>query len=227
MQGHLNTMEDAIGRANVCLENIEISLRERENEPPSEIGSEYAPSLQFESASGHSSTSCASENGRLARMMDLQIEQAKKGAQQRLEEEHKRAENLKQEMQLQEHRCLRELAYKADRLRLEAQLGIQDKETRDPDNIENRSKDFEDVEVGTVYREIKPKVLVNADIQENSGGLLPSQNVKLRSPVKLTTLCKETPQINQDHCDTEKRFDVSWIKELSTKQSALKGETNA
>ena len=94
LQDHLETMEGAIGRANVCLENIEISLSERENEPPSEIGSECAPSLQFESASGHSSTSRASENGRLARVMDLQMEQAKKEAQQRLEEERKRAESF-------------------------------------------------------------------------------------------------------------------------------------
>ena len=36
--------------------------------------------------------------------MDLQIEQAKKEAQQVPEEERKRTENLKQESQLQEHR---------------------------------------------------------------------------------------------------------------------------
>ena len=135
LQGHLDGIEGAIGRANVCLENIEISLSERENEPPSEIGSEYAPSLQFESASGHSSTSRASENGRLARVMDLQIEQAKKEAQQRVEEERMRAENLEQERRLQEHCRIRELEYQAERLRLEAQLGIQDNEKRDIDKF--------------------------------------------------------------------------------------------
>ena len=111
LQKHLELTEKATERANLCLENIEISLNERENEPPSEAGSEYARSLQFESASGQSPPSRASENERRTRVMDLQIEQAKKEAQRRLEEERKRAENLEQERQLQEHRRIRELEY--------------------------------------------------------------------------------------------------------------------
>ena len=67
--------------------------------------------------------------------MDLQIEQAKKEAQQRVEEERMRAENLEQERRLQEHCRIRELEYQAERLRLEAQLGIQDNEKRDIDKF--------------------------------------------------------------------------------------------
>jgi len=50
------------------------------------------------------------------------VEQAKREAQRRLEEERKRAENLEQERQLQEHRNIRELEYEAGRLRLEAHV---------------------------------------------------------------------------------------------------------
>ena len=113
LQEHLTLTENAIQRANLCLENIEISINERESEPPSGAGIEYAPSLRFESANGHGSPSRASESERSARVMDLQVEQAKREAQHRLEEERKRAENLEQERQLQEHRCIRELEYEA------------------------------------------------------------------------------------------------------------------
>ena len=41
--------------------------------------------------------------------MDLQVEQAKREAQRRLEKDRKRAENLEQERELQEHRRIREL----------------------------------------------------------------------------------------------------------------------
>lgn len=94
MQEHLTLTENAVERANLCLESIEISLNERESELPSQAGSEYAPSLRFESASGHSAPSRASKSERRAHVMDLQVEQAKRGAQCRLEEERKRAENL-------------------------------------------------------------------------------------------------------------------------------------
>ena len=130
-------MEKAIERANLCLENIEISINERESEPPSEAGIIYAPLLQFKSTSGDSSSSCASENERRARVMDLQVEQAKREAQHRLEEERKRAEILEQERQLQDHHRKRELEYEVERLRLEAQLDIPDKNIRDAEDIEN------------------------------------------------------------------------------------------
>lgn len=48
VQEHLTLTENAIERANLCLENIEISINERESEPPSEARSAYAPSLRFE-----------------------------------------------------------------------------------------------------------------------------------------------------------------------------------
>ena len=95
--------------------------------------------------------------------MDLQVEQAKRHAQRRLEEERKRAEILEQERQLQDHRRIRELEYEVERLRLEAQLDIPDKNIRDPEDTENRLRDFEDSEVKTVYRDIKPKVMENVD----------------------------------------------------------------
>ena len=120
LQEHLMLTENAVQRANLCLESIEISINERESELPSEAGSEYVPSLRFESASGHGAPSRASESERRARVMDLQVEQAKREAQRRLEEERKRAENLEQERQLQEHRRIRELEYEAEKLRLEA-----------------------------------------------------------------------------------------------------------
>ena len=84
----------------MCLESIEISINERESELPSEAGSEYVPSLRFESASGHGAPSRASESERCARVMDLQVEQAKREARRRLKEERKRAENLEEERQL-------------------------------------------------------------------------------------------------------------------------------
>ena len=127
LQEHLELTEKAIERANLFLESIEISINERESEPPTEAGSKYAPSLPFESTSGHSSPSRASESKRRARVLDLQVEQAKREAQRRLEEERKRAENLEQERQLQEHRRIRKLEYEVERLRLEAQLDIPDK----------------------------------------------------------------------------------------------------
>jgi len=83
LQEHLTLTENAIERANLCLESIEISTNERENEPPSEAGSEYAPSLRFESASGHGAPARASESERRAHVMDLQVEQAKREAQRR------------------------------------------------------------------------------------------------------------------------------------------------
>ena len=54
--------------------------------------------------------------------MDLQVEQTKREAQCRLEEKRKRAKNLEQERQLKEQRCIRDLEYEAEKLRLEAQL---------------------------------------------------------------------------------------------------------
>ena len=78
LQEHLTLAENAVERANLCLESIQLSINERESELPSEAGSEYAPSLQFESASGHGTPSRASENERRARVMDLQVEQAKR-----------------------------------------------------------------------------------------------------------------------------------------------------
>ena len=225
LQKHLELTEKATERANLCLENIEISLNERENEPPSEAGSEYAPSLQFESVSGQSPPSRASESERRARVMDLQIEQAKKEAQRRLEEERKRAENLEQERQLQEHRRIRELEYEVERLRLEAQLDIPDKNKRDPEDIENRLRDFEDAEVETVYRDIKPKIKESVNSDKDHNDSLPLQNVKLPPPIKSSTLNKQSPKSDQAYCDTEEGLDVSWIKEISAKQSPIKGET--
>ncbi|KAL9975997.1 hypothetical protein ACROYT_G013226 [Oculina patagonica] len=221
LQEHLELTEKAIERANLCLESIEISLNERENEPPSEASSEYAPSLQFEAASGQSSPSRASESERRARVMDLQMEQAKKEAQRRLKEERKRAENLEQERQLQEHRRIRELEYEVERLRLEAQLVIPDKIKGDPEDIENRLRDFEDVEIETVYRDIKPKVKdsVGGDNNHDDSLRVPLQNVKLPPPIKSSRLNKQSPKSDQAYCDTEERLDVSWIKEISAKQS--------
>ena len=65
------------------------------------------------------------------------------------------------------------------------------------------------------------------NVCENPHDPLPQQNVKLPSPIKSSTLCKQTPQIGQAYCDTEERLDFSWIKELSAKQRTTKGETNA
>ena len=114
LQEHLMLTENAVQRANLCLESIEISINGRESELPSDASSEYAPSLPFESASGHGAPSRASKSERRARVMDLQVEQAKREAQRRLEEERKRAENLEQERQLQEHRRIRELEYEGE-----------------------------------------------------------------------------------------------------------------
>ena len=111
-------------------------------------------------------------------------------------------------------------------MRLEAQFDIPIKGKGDPEDIENHLRDFEDTEDETVYCDIKPKLSENVETRENSDDPLPQQNVELPSPIKSSTLCKQTPQIDQAYCDTEERLDVSWIKELSAKQRTTKGETN-
>ena len=225
LREHLTSTENAIGRANQCLESIEISINERENEPPSQAGSEYAPSLPFESVSGHSAPSHGGETERRARVMGLQIEQAKREAQRRLEEERKRAENLEQERQVQEHRCIRELEYEVERLRLEALLDIHNNGKGGSADVESRLRDFEDIKVETVYCEIKPKISESAEQRENRHASLPQQDAKLPSPIKSSTACKQTSQIDQAYCDAKERLDVSWIKESSAKQSTIKGGT--
>ncbi|KAL9955612.1 hypothetical protein ACROYT_G036961 [Oculina patagonica] len=166
LQEHLELTEKAIERANLCLESIEISLNERENEPPSEARSEYAPLLQFEAASGQSSSSRASESER-------------------------------------------QLEYDVERLRLEAQLVIPDKIKGDLEDIENRLRDFEDVEIETAFRDIKPKVKDSVGGDNNHDDSLPLQNVKLPPPIKSSTSNKQSPKSDQAYCDTEERLDVS------------------
>lgn len=86
--------------------------------------------------------------------------------------------------------------------------------------------EFQDAEDETVYCDIKPKISENVQTRENPDDPLPQQNVELLFPIKSSTLCKQTPQIDQAYCDTEERLDVSWIKELSAMQRTTKGETN-
>jgi len=83
LQEHLKLTENAIERENLSLENIEISIHERKSELPSEADSEYAPLLQL----GQRSPSRASESKRRARVMNQQVEQTKREAQRRLEDE--------------------------------------------------------------------------------------------------------------------------------------------
>ena len=78
LQEHLKRTEYAAERANSCLENIEIAFNERENEPPSEAGSEYGLTIPFETASGHSSSSRTSEVERRVRVVSLKVERAKR-----------------------------------------------------------------------------------------------------------------------------------------------------
>ena len=96
--------KQVIEGVNRCIENIAISINERVNKPPSDAGSDYTSSLPFESTSGQSKLLGMSESERRARVMDLQVEKAKREAQLQLEGERKRAENLELERQLQEHR---------------------------------------------------------------------------------------------------------------------------
>ena len=112
-------------------------------------------------------------------------------------------------------------------MRLEAQLDIPDKNKRDTEDIENRLRDFEDAEVETVYRDIKPKINESLDSDKDHNDSLPLQNVRLPPLIKSSTLNKQSPKSDQAYCDTEERLDVSWIKEISAKQSPIKGETRA
>ena len=111
-------------------------------------------------------------------------------------------------------------------MRLENQLDIRTEGKGDPEDIESSLPDFEDAEEETVYRYIKPQISENIENRENADVPLPQQNVKLPSPMKSSTLCKQTPQIDQAYCDTEERLDISWIKELPAKQRTTTGETN-
>jgi len=61
LQEHLDYIELASERANCCIENIEIALNERENNP-SGVGSVYAPTIHFEMSSSHSSSSQGKED---------------------------------------------------------------------------------------------------------------------------------------------------------------------
>ena len=65
----------------------------------------------------------------------------------------------------------------------------------------------------------------NVDNEKNHGDPFLLQNVTLPSLIKLSTLCKQSPKTDQAYCDTEESLDVSWIKEISAKQSMTKGET--
>ena len=116
-------------------------------------------------------------------MMGLQVQQANREAQRQLEAERKRAENLQQERQLQEHRRIIEL----EKLGLEAQLDIPTRGKGDPEDIESRLRDFEDAEDETVYCDIKPKISENVENRENPDNPLLQQNVKLPSPIKSST----------------------------------------
>jgi len=106
-------------------------------------------------------------------------------------------------------------------LRLEAQLDIPIKGKGDPEDIESRLRDFEDTEDETVYREIKLHIAENVEKCENPEVPSPQQNVKLPSLIKSSTLCKQTPQIEQAYRDTEKRLNISWIKEPSAEQRTV------
>ncbi|KAK2564463.1 hypothetical protein P5673_011904 [Acropora cervicornis] len=143
-----------------------------------------------------------------------------------MEEERKRAKNLEQEGQLQEHRRIRALEYEAEKLQVEAQYDSPTKGKGDPEDIESHLRDFEDAKDETIYCDIKPKISENVETCENPDDPLPQQNVELPSPIKSSTLCKQTPQIDQAYCDTEERLDALWIKKLSAKQRRTKGETN-
>ena len=137
MQEHLTLTENAAERANLCLEIIEISTKKRL--VVQRLVVNMCPRTDLsQSASGHGAPSRASESERRARVMDLQVEQARREAQRRLEGERKRAENLEQERQLQEHRRIRELEYEAEKLRLEDHLDIRTEGKGDPDGIESR-----------------------------------------------------------------------------------------
>ena len=114
---HLKDTEHATERVTSYLENIEIALSKRENEPLSEAGSEYGPTIPFEMASGHSSSSRTSEVKRHVQVVSLKVEQAKREAQRRQEEERKRAEIQEGEKRLKEQRHIRELEYEEERLR--------------------------------------------------------------------------------------------------------------
>ena len=68
---------------------------------------------------------------------------------------------------------------------------------------------FDDAEDDTVYRDIKPQISENVENCENPNVPSLQQNVKLPSPIKSSTLRKQTHQIDQAYCDTEERLDVS------------------
>ena len=101
--------------------NIEIAHNEKENDL-SDVGSEYATTIPFETSSDHSLSSPGSEIERRVRVVSLKVEEPKKEAKRRQEEERKRAEIQEEERQKKERRHIRELEYEEERLRLEAQL---------------------------------------------------------------------------------------------------------
>ena len=105
--------------------------------------------------------------------MDLQVEQAKREGQRRLEEELKGAKNLEKKRQLQVYQRIRELEYKAEKLRLEPQLDFPSKGKGDPEDIESLLQDFEDAEDETVYCDIKSKIPENVETRKNPDVSLP------------------------------------------------------
>ena len=193
--------------------NIEIALNEKENDL-SDVGSEYAPTIPFETSSDHSLSSHVSEIERRAWVVRLKVEEAKKEAKCRQEEERKQAEIQEEERQIKEGRHIRELEYKEERLRLDAQL--QQSGKRDElEVLKNRLRDFEDSEPETECREVSIKKLEKVDN--------PVPEVPLSLPFKLSTVLQSPPNERERGAgETEERLDLSWNKELSNSQYTFK-----
>ena len=58
--------------------------------------------------------------------------------------------------------------------------------------MESRLRDFEDAEDDSIYCDIKPNIPESVENRENPDDPLLQENVKLPSPIKSSTLCKQT-----------------------------------
>ena len=215
LQNDLQLIENVNERVNECIQRIELQLSERENGPPSDTGSDAYFSASMVSSHVRSDASTrVSETEKRARVAELEVEQAKREALRRAEEERRIAEEnlerLERERQLKEQRHIRELEYKAEQLRLQAQ-----QEEEDPENLENRLRDFEASDFKAEDRVKFRGSMTRQEITSSQMPLTP-QMPPLPSMKTSTQNQDAFPASVKSRREGEavERLDVSWIRQL-------------
>ena len=172
-------MNEVFKKANECIERIALELVQRCNENPSESGSLSSSATTRSSKS--SNVSAASKANKKAKLIMLEIQQRKQDAE-LAAEKRKNEERL---VQLSEQRKIKELEYQAERLKVETEFELE----RDPENIINCLKDFDDGEENPAPPELPIPVataystpLNTADKPQDNTFILQSQRRSSNEP---------------------------------------------